>query len=145
VKSLLGEHDVNSHLEQQVSDFRQHIKHYQESLNNEGVWLFLAALGCWGVPSKEMQNAAFVITIIIFFYRLYLQLEDKRSFKKIAIDIESEINNSDIPEDTKKARLYDLNKLVKKELSFFKTLRSSIVFLICYVFTIFSMEVAKSM
>lgn len=138
------EEEVNKNLGKQILDFKKHIRHYRMSLNNEGVWLFLAALGCWGVPNKEMQNTAFVITIIIFFYRLYLQLEEKRSFKEIANNIEAEIISSNISEDMKKARYNELNKLKNKELSFLKTFRSGLVFLICFIFTLFSYELAKS-
>lgn len=145
MRPLSNEIEINEYFIKQVLEFKQHIKRYQKSLNNEGVWLFLAALGCWGVPDKEMQNASFIITIIIFFYRLYLQLEEKRSFKQISNDIELEIDLSNLFEDVKKARLYDLSRLKTKELSVLKTFKSNIVFIICLVFTIFSMEAAKTL
>ena len=145
MNSFLNEDEANKYLVEQISEFKAHIRHYHKSLNNEGVWLFLAALGCWGVPNREMQNASFIITIIIFFYRFYLQLEDKRSFKQIIVDIESDIKLSNLFDDVKKARLYDLNKMKNKELSFFLALKSMLVFIICFFFTVISMEISKSM
>ncbi len=135
---------LNDSLKSQIYEFKNHIRKYQNSLNNEGVWLFLAALGCWGVPDKGMQNASFVITIIFFFYRVYIQIEDKRSFKKIIVDIEFDIKLSAIADDIKKARFYDLNKVKDKELSWFKTVKSMSVFIISFIFTTISMEMAKA-
>ncbi|WP_019899659.1 hypothetical protein [Methylotenera mobilis] len=145
MNQFLNDVEINKDIQKQIIDYKFHIKAYQKTLNNEGVWLFLAALGCLGVPDKGMQNVAFYITLIVFFYRLYLQLDDKRSFKEIANDIELEIASSSLANDIKKARYYDLNKLKRKELSFFKTLKSGFVFLICFIFTIFSHQMSKSM
>lgn len=142
---LINDDSVNKNLVMQISDFKDHIRSYHNSLNNEGVWMFLAALGCWGVTDKEMQNASFILTIIIFFYRLYLQLDDTRSFKQIASDIEGDINLSNLENDVKKARLYDLKKLKSKELSTFKIFKSTLVFLACFSFTVISMIVTKNM
>ena len=136
--------DTNEFFENQISDFKEHIKNYRTNLNNEGVWLFLACLGCWGIPNEDMRNASFIITLILFFYRGYLLSDDKRPFKKIYSGIKEEIESSELPNDIKKARLYELEKIKIKELSYLKMFKSNLIFLICYIFTIVSMEISKS-
>ena len=83
---------TNEFFENQISDFKEHIKNYRTNLNNEGVWLFLACLGCWGIPNEDMRNASFIITLILFFYRGYLLSDDKRPFKKYTQVLRKKLN-----------------------------------------------------
>ena len=131
--------DTNSFISSQILDFKNHIKQYQETINTEGIWLFLAVLGCWGVSDEAMQKTAFILTMIIFLFRVYQKLEDTRSFKEIYLDIEEQINESNLNEDIKKARLYDLNRIKTKSLRFSRIVKSSSIFIICFVYTVFSM------
>ncbi|HEY0562247.1 MAG TPA: hypothetical protein VGD04_02890 [Methylophilus sp.] len=140
----LSEFDINKNIEEQILDYKRHIRYYQKSLNDEGIWLFLATLGCWGVPDSQMQKVAFIITIVIFFYRFYLQIEDKRTFKQIANDIEDDVKSSTLLEDIKKARLYDLSKIKSKELSLINTIKTMSIFIVCFFFAFISMGISKS-
>ena len=133
------EFDLNGFIESQISDFKNHIKQYQETINTEGIWLFLAVLGCWGVTDEVMQKTAFIMTMIIFSFRVYQKLEDTRSFKEIYLYIEEQIKESNLNEDIKKARLYDLNRIKNKNLRLSKIVQSSSIFIICFVYTVFSM------
>ena len=133
------EFDLNGFIESQISDFKNHIKQYQETINTEGIWLFLAVLGCWGVTYEVMQKTAFIMTMIIFSFRVYQKLEDTRSFKEIYLYIEEQIKESNLNEDIKKARLYDLNRIKNKNLRLSKIVQSSSIFIICFVYTVFSM------
>lgn len=140
-----GKLDLNEYLKSQIMDFGDHVKNYQKSLNNEGIWLFLAALGCWSVPHKSLQSVAFIISLVVFGYRMYLQVEDSRPFKKIYADIKEQVESSDLDADIKKARLYDLDRIVRKELSLIKRIKSMLIFIICFFFTVVSMELAKTL
>jgi hypothetical protein len=133
------EFDVNNFIASQIADFKNHIQQYQETINTEGIWLFLAVLGCWGVTDEAMQKTAFIVTMIIFAFRVYQKLEDTRSFREIYLYIEEQVKDSNLDEDLKKARLYDLNRVKNKNLRFSKLLKSSSIFIICFVYTIFSM------
>ena len=133
------EFDVNGFIVSQTSDFKNHIKQYQETINTEGIWLFLAVLGCWGVTDEVMQKTAFIMTMIIFSFRVYQKLEDTRSFKEIYLYIEEQIKESNLNEDIKKARLYDLNRIKNKSLRLSRMVKSSSIFIICFAYTVFSM------
>lgn len=137
-------YDMNEHIRIQITDFKQSIKNYQKNLNNEGVWLFLAALGCWGIPNHKMQSVAFVISIFLFFYRVYLQADEVSSFGQTYKYLKTQIDDSNLDADIKKARLYDLERIKNKELSLLKILKSNSVFIMCFFFTVISMEIAKA-
>ena len=135
------EFDMNRFITSQISDFKNHIKQYQETINTEGIWLFLAVLGCWGVGDEAMQKTAFIMTMVIFLFRVYQKLEDTRSFKDIYLDIEEQINESNLMQDVKKARLYDLNRIKTKNMRFSKIVKSSSIFIICFIYTVFSLAI----
>ena len=133
--------DINNYITSQILDFKNHIEHYQETINTEGIWLFLAVLGCWGVDDELMQKAAFIMTMLIFLFRVLQKIEDTRSFKDIFLDIKSQINQSSFNENVKKARLDDLNKIKAKNLKLIKLIKSSSIFIICFIYTVFSVAI----
>ena len=60
-------------------------------------------------------------------------MTDKRSFHEIEKDIENDID-SNLTGDTKKARLYDLGLVEEYRKSIIPVLKTSPIFIVCYIF-----------
>lgn len=58
--------DKNIEIKDKLSNLESHINSYRDSLNAEGVWLFLATLGCWSVNGFWYQIIALMITFFCF-------------------------------------------------------------------------------
>lgn len=59
-ETSIGDHAT---IEEELQALRNHIKTYRETLNDEGVWLFLVALGCWSVSLPLLQLLAYLLTV----------------------------------------------------------------------------------
>ena len=126
--------ESSQEIEEKLEEFKAHIDAYRESLNTEGVWLFLATLGCWSVTNQAMQLLAFLITAALFTHRVYSKLSDKRPLSKIVTELERLIKMEPLPTDAQKARLYDLQIIQKDRLAILKQLKATKIFLACYLF-----------
>jgi hypothetical protein len=121
-------------IEEELEALRHHVAHYRNVLNDEGIWLFLATLGCWGVTFGPIRLVAFGLAIAIFGKRMSIRSTETRTFSELAVAIEKKIDAL-IPEgDTRKARLYDLASYRKTELSTLKSLRNTSSFLMSWCF-----------
>jgi len=126
---------LNEEVKKEIYEFELHIDNFWRALNTEGVWLFIATLGCWSVDQKWAQIFAIIITFSIFTYRISSKQDDKRTFSKITKDIENKIKNKlKKNEDTMKARLHDLNEIKNVKLSTKNSIKSNLMFLMCYSF-----------
>ncbi|WP_090143339.1 hypothetical protein [Limnohabitans sp. DM1] len=124
----------NEAIKKKLKEFEDHIDAYRGALNTEGVWLFLATLGCWSVGHAPSQLYAITITFILFSHRIYSKLHDKRPFSSIIKDLEKIIKKELENGDTQKARLHDLHQIRDIKLATKSQLKSTIIFLLCYSF-----------
>lgn len=124
----------NDAIKQKIADYGTHIDAYRASLNTEGVWLFLATLGCWSVGHAPSQLYAIAITFILFSHRIYSKLSDKRPFSSITKDLEKTIKGELEDGDTQEARLHDLRQIRDIKLATTSHLKSTAIFLLCYSF-----------
>lgn len=138
-KPLLASDRENETIKQQLIQFEAHIDAYRVSLNTEGVWLFLATLGCWSVNHAPSQLFAVLITFILFSYRIWSKMGDNRLFSSITEDLEEKIKTKLKDGDTKKARLHDLYQIRDVKLAMKSHLKSTAIFLLCYSFLIVSL------
>lgn len=130
--SAKHEISVNKEVILRIEEYRRHIETYWSLLNIEGIWLFLATLGCWSVSHHWFQLAAFIITAILFGYRIKEKCAGKRRFPAISKQLEEMIRTELQEGDIRKARLYDLAEVQTKQLSLYNTVKSTLIFLICY-------------
>ena len=130
--------DMNNLIVNEIADFKEHIHHYRDTLNSESIWLFLAVIGCWGVPDAQTQKISFGITVVIFFHRMLSKIKDSRSFTRMLKDLEEMIHTELPIGDTQKARLFELQRIKRKNLSAKATFKSSIIFIICFMFLLYS-------
>jgi hypothetical protein len=129
-ETAVGNHDS---VDEELFALRQYINEYRTALNTEGIWLFLATLGCWSVTNIFLQISAFALALILFEERLSKRRSETRSFSERFEAIEDRIS-TDLPEgDSQKARLYDLAAL-RAELSMINSLRSVRTFYLCWFF-----------
>lgn len=130
----------NEEVVRKFEELENHINNYRLALNQEGVWLFLATLGCWSVAVAEFQLLAYAITAILFGHRIFLRLTDRRPFAKIVKDLELSIRSNMPNDDSQKARLYDLQQIQNTKLSTWSHIKATPVFMICYVFLFISIS-----
>ena len=121
-------------IKNKLAEFESNIDSYRTSLNSEGVWLFLATLGCWSVNHGGLKIFAIGITFLLFTHRIFTKMHDKRTFPSISKELERTIRSEIEEEDTQKARLHDLTQIRTIKLSIFNHLKSTAIFIICYAF-----------
>ncbi|WP_421415044.1 hypothetical protein ACOMDM_02270 [Serratia plymuthica] len=124
-------------IEKRIVNYKEYIDFFRTDANMQGIWLFVATLGCWGVTHSVIRLAAMIILLFIFFYLINSNNKEKRPFQKIESEIESLIT-SQLEGDEKKARLYDLGQLSRYRKSVKKILKHSPIFLACYTFYMIS-------
>lgn len=72
---------LNRTIDEELDAISASIDAHQRALSEEGVWLFLATLGCWSVPSGWMRLTALLIALIIFGLRYDAHRPSGRAFK----------------------------------------------------------------
>ncbi|MDD2915158.1 MAG: hypothetical protein PHP70_07545 [Gallionella sp.] len=118
-----------------ISDFKSNIQQYHSALNDEGIWLFLSTLGCWGIPDSRFKFVAFVITLFLFLWRVQERRREKRSFSNVINSLKDEIQ-SHLQENEvfRDAALHRLDQLSKKQLSLASVTRSALPFVVAWIF-----------
>lgn len=114
-----------------IKNYSKHIDEFRTQANSQGIWLFISTLGCWSVNIPLIQIIAAFLLFCIFNSKQ--EMTDKRSFHKIEKDIENDID-SNLTGDTKKARLYDLGLVEEYRKSIIPVLKTSPIFIVCYIF-----------
>jgi hypothetical protein len=121
-------------IEAEMLTLRQHVADYRAVLNQEGVWLFLATLGCWGVSNHILQFFAFLVAVMLFGERAKNRVKETRSFPKLVKALEARIAEL-LPEgDARKARLYDLSQFQETEMSALNSFKNTKIFFLCWSF-----------
>lgn len=123
-----------SSIEEELTALQVHINDYRALLNGEGVWLFLATLGCWSVSNTILQLIAYVVAFLVFADHMNKKSKESKSFSKLVEIIKNKIENSIEDGDQKKARLYDLITIKSTEMSALKSFSNTKVFLVCWAF-----------
>ena len=116
-----------------IKNYSKHIDEFRSQANSQGIWLFISTLGCWSVNIPLIQIIAAFLLFCIFIFNSKQEMTDKRSFHKIEKDIENDID-SNLTGDTKKARLYDLGLVEEYRKSIIPVLKTSPIFIVCYIF-----------
>lgn len=134
MKNTTNNTQFPSTVEEEISSLQQHISTYRATLNQEGVWLFLATLGCWSVTASSLKFLAFALAAFLFGHRFTNQLSETASFSQMVKRLQERISTSLPDNDSRKARLYDLSEIQRNELSTLNSLRNTWVFLLCWLF-----------
>lgn len=114
--------------------FRDHILEYRRTLNNEGIWLFLSTVGCWGVPQPVYQFLAYGLTIVLFGSRLNGRHKEKKSFTKISEQLLGRIDLETAEASDRARQHLFLQQIKAQQLSSWNSVREGYVFLLCWFF-----------
>ncbi|MCD1125458.1 hypothetical protein LPW36_05420 [Jinshanibacter sp. LJY008] len=120
-------------LSRDIENYSKHINEFRSQANIQGIWLFTSTLGCWSVSVPVIQLIAAVLLLFIFVFLVNKDIGDKREFYKIKEEIEKDINDH-LTGDTRMARLYELEQVEGYRKSIKPVLKSSPVFIVCYIF-----------
>ena len=118
----------------EIKNLEDLVDHHFRHLNKLGIWLFLAALGCWGVGREGFRYAAFGIAFFVFVWSFF----DEHKIKgRVLTHIEELVERIEIslPYDDHRARLVaQLNSLNKNRLTGIKGVYQAAPFAMSWVF-----------
>lgn len=104
-------------VDEALKAFGTHIIEYRRVLHDEGIWLFLSTVGCWGVPHPIFQSVAYGITVVLFGERVKSRYTERKSFTKLAKALETRIERESDEAAVRIRQLVLLEQLRKKQLS----------------------------
>lgn len=116
-----------------IYEFHENIENYRRSLNLEAIWLFVATLGCWSVSNDIIRVFSLSITFFLFSFQAYHRLPNKKSFEKIRMEAQREINALPNPE-IKDQYQKELDEIVSTKLSTSSAIAGSSIFFLCFSF-----------
>jgi len=117
-----------------LAAFRAHIEQYRRVLNDEGIWLFLSTLGCWGVTQPVFQYLAFTLTVWLFGARVQGRYTERKSFRKLEASLHARIMSETEAADLRTKRLLVLEQVSKAYRFGAGPLRASMVFMASWLF-----------
>jgi hypothetical protein len=121
-------------IKDEISIYKRRILRYRRAVNNdEAIWLFLATLGCWSVTNIVVQFIALLLTWIIFIKRLTELSKKIIFFPKWKNIIENRLDESDLSDDSKKARRFELAE-IDDVISIWSILKDSRMYFLCFLF-----------
>lgn len=106
--------------EEELKLIRLDLQNYTKNLNDSGIWLFLATLGCWGVNQPLVRVIAVILTFAIFTMKLFNGISCFKLFTTKIEEQASKVDKSDLDERSKKALKFDLYDFKKKQLGKFR-------------------------
>lgn len=104
--------------EKTLKKLKNRVKKYNTNLNESGIWLFLATLGCWSVEGEWLQYIAVLTTVLIFAHKLITGLDGFKTFSSEINELKSKAEMSDLDEMSKKAIILDILEFNRKYLSY---------------------------
>ncbi|MGU9648452.1 hypothetical protein ACV3J8_14420 [Salmonella enterica] len=123
----------NDAILEHIKNYSKHIDEFRPQANSQGIWLFISTLGCWSVNIPLIQVIAATLLFCIFIFNSRQDMTEKRAFHKIEEDIAKDID-SNLIGDSRKARLYDLGLVEKYRKAIKPVLKTSPIFIVCYIF-----------
>lgn len=130
-ENIIGE------IQEEIRTLELEVQKFNKISNNEIVWLFLATIGCWGIPTDHpfVRLIAFFIIFFIFMSRLKTALGDSKPFKKRIQEIIDRLQKDTLEEnDFTKARLYELDKIRTDYLTTSSILKINWIFFMGWLF-----------
>ncbi|MGL4926142.1 MAG: hypothetical protein ACRC4K_04825 [Plesiomonas shigelloides] len=101
--------------EQDLKQLQLEVQNYNQNLNDSGIWLFLATLGCWSVSEPDIRLIATMCTLFLFGHKLITGVNDFKLFTTKIKEQILRIETSNLDEKSKKALKFDLLDFEKKQ------------------------------
>ena len=92
------------------------ISRYNSTINESGIWFFLAALGCWSVSNEGLRLLAVAIAFAIFTHKIYTGIEGFRLFSSELREIEADVDASEMIARDKESLKFRANEIRVKKL-----------------------------
>jgi hypothetical protein len=124
-----------------IDDLKSQITSRYNTLNLEAIWLFVATLGCWSVDQPCIQLVAIFLVLIFFSSKVSKDQKYDITFARILKNIQTDIEESVLEGDAKKARLHEIEEINKNLLGLKSIYKSTPMFLMGYGFWIVSVFV----
>jgi hypothetical protein len=124
-------------IENKILELQQDVREFWATLNEQGIWLFLATLGCWSVTDQKIQRFAILAIIIIFGETTTNILKNclkGSTFNKRAEKIKQSIEKISSAEDWRNEHMSELSELQKNEKPSLKWLIDYRVYFISIIF-----------
>ncbi|WP_274011815.1 hypothetical protein [Vibrio parahaemolyticus] len=130
--------DLNERISNEIDVIVKDYKGYRKNINDQGIWLFLATLGCWSVEFPY-SIIAIIITFIIFTINAFPSKDGKRKvFMWELHKVRKQVDNSDLSESDK--CFWNISiKLTRKYFSFLYDVKTSPFFYLAYAFLVLTM------
>ena len=126
--------DINERMQDAIERFRYDLAAHTRKLESEGVWLFLATLGCWSVNQKAIQAIAILSTMFLFGLLLFEGKADSRTVPQRRRALEARIRAQLHDEGSVRARLDELNGVMLQEGSIVAQIKATPKFAISFAF-----------
>ena len=107
---------LNRTIDQELRAVEASIDAHQLGLNEEGVWLFLAVLGCWSVAPDWMRLVALALALVLFGIRYQSYRPNSREFKHEFSLAEMRMRALAVPEALREDGLQQLGRLRQERL-----------------------------
>jgi hypothetical protein len=120
----------NETIERELEALSLAVTEYRRALNNEGVWLFLAVLGCWSVTPPWLRLVALFAVFVLFRHRMSSYSTERRGFTQLLEEVKRRIDELSTTEQARKANLFDLLQFQKQNLEGLTPFRKVPAFLI---------------
>jgi hypothetical protein len=124
-------------IKNELKSLEEDILAWHNILNREGIWLFLATLGCWSVPEGWLRFSAFIIIVFFFVWRANSYRNDMRSFPHRFDELKQKITN-EIEGETKRNELFDELQTLRKRNESLKGMKDAGPYVVSIVYWIVS-------
>lgn len=101
-----------------LEELSNKISRYNSTINESGIWFFLATLGCWSVSNEMLRLLAVGIAFVIFTHKIITGLEGFRLFSSELREIDAEVDASEMIARDKESLKYRANEIRVKKLGF---------------------------
>ena len=131
--------EKNEIIKSNIHNLELTIQQYWTTVNQEGIWLFIACLGAWSVDAGWIRYFAAVIIFLVFSYRFYARFKETGFFSTIIKGLKQNISTLEKDSDQQKARTHEIEK-VEKMLSVSRSVPKIFIYLVCSGFYIVSIS-----
>jgi hypothetical protein len=123
---------LNRSVDQECSALSRSIDRQRRAIETEGIWLFLAVLGCWSVFPEGLRLAALWSALILFARRYEARRPGARSFEEEFEGSRQRLRAVPLAPDVREEGLQRLDQLQRSRLSGMRPLTESTSFAIAW-------------
>ena len=124
---------LNKTVDDELNAMTNSIDMHQKTLQEEGIWLFLAVLGCWSVHPEPLRICALCLALFLFGQRYETHRTDQRNFAQQFVSARSRMSALSVDAESKREGFERLARLESEKLGGFQPLYKAPGFAIGWV------------